>query len=149
MDSEYDTFLSESKTSGKEVFFMKKVLFGLAVAVLLSITGLGVAGTVRAQEDLKVVEKEQFYKEQEKALLHDTGEKLEHMGFHHCGITLNRVVEEDVKRTYTFTIHHRKIDLMEPREREELTRQLKKLTETFGTAAAEDECVFQYEFLIL
>ena len=59
------------------------------------------------------------------------------------------VVEGEVNRTYTFTIHHRRIDMMEPAEREALAEQLRKLAETFKTASPEDECAFQYDFLIL
>lgn len=128
---------------------MRKLLFGLVAAILLGITVLGVAGTVRAQENWEMVEKEQFYKAQERELLDNTAKQMERMGFLHCGITLNRVVEGEVNRTYTFTIHHRRIDQMEPAEREALADQLRKLTETFKTASPEDVCAFQYDFLIL
>ncbi|MBR1853626.1 MAG: hypothetical protein IJ794_10890 [Lachnospiraceae bacterium] len=128
---------------------MRKWLFGLMAAILFGITVLGVAGTVRAQENLEMAEKEQFYKEQERELLDNTTKQMEHMGFFHCGITLNRVVEGEVNRTYTFTIHHKRIDLMEPAEREALADQLRELAETFETASPEDVCKFQYEFLIL
>ncbi|MBR1702495.1 MAG: hypothetical protein IJ716_11135 [Lachnospiraceae bacterium] len=71
------------------------------------------------------------------------------MGYAHCGITLNRVVEKNTERTYTFTIHHRKIDRLDSAEREALMQRLKVLAENFPCASPEDRCEFEYQFFTL
>ncbi len=128
---------------------MKRIFFVLTIAILISLTGIGVAGTVRAQEKPEIAEKEQFYREQERQLLKCTGEQMERMGFYHCGITLNRVVERETERKYTFTIHHKKIDRMDAKEKENLAEELEKLAEDFGVAEPGDVCTFQYAFFTL
>ena len=128
---------------------MKNYLYGIAVLFLVGMIGFCVKETVRGQEQLELAEKEQFYREQEKVLLRETEEQLTQMGYAHCGITLNRVVEKNTERTYTFTIHHRKIDRMDPAEREALMQELKALAEKFPCASPEDSCEFEYQFFTL
>ena len=128
---------------------MKNLWYGLVVVLLAGITIFCVKDTVCGQEKLELAAKEQFYREQEQAVLRDTEELLEQMGYVHCGITLNRVVEGNTNRLYTFTIHHRKIDRMDEEERQVLSEKLRTLTEEFPCASQGDNCEFTYSFFIL
>lgn len=128
---------------------MKKYWYEMAIVLMIMVIGFSVKSTVRGQEQVAIAAKEQFYREQEKILLHKTEDLLTRMGYCHCGITLNRVVEGETERTYTFTIHHRKIDQMEEEELGQLKETLKALTEGFPCAVQEDSCKFCYQFLKL
>ncbi|MCM1091674.1 MAG: hypothetical protein NC092_10825 [Butyrivibrio sp.] len=120
------------------------------VAITLALVGIIVfcaAGTVRGQENLQNQEKEQWYREREGKLLSDTREYLSEKGFHNSGVTLNRVVDEDGSRAYTFTIHHARIDRMTEGERAGLRRELYGLTEDFRGLTPEEGCTFAFVFL--
>ena len=106
------------------------------------------AGTVRGQGNLQKLEKERWYKEREAKLLSDTREYLSGQGFHNSGVTLNRVVDEDGSRAYTFTIHHARIDCMTEREREGLKTELDILTKGFRGITPEEDCTFQFVYLM-
>lgn len=103
--------------------------------------------TVRGQENLQNLEKECWYKEREAKLLSDTREYLSGQGFYNSGVTLNRVVDEDGSRAYTFTVHHNQIDRMTEQERAGLKTQLDILTEDFRGMTLEETCTFQFVFL--
>lgn len=103
--------------------------------------------TVRGQENLQNPEKECRYKEREAKLLSDTREYLAGQGFYNSGVTLNRVVDEDGSRAYTFTVHHNQIDRMTEQERAGLKTQLDILTEDFRGMTPEETCTFQFVFL--
>ena len=78
--------------------------------------------------DMNNAELESYYRQVEKELLGQTREQLEALGFKNSGVTLTRVVDAEGNREYTFKIHHRKIDVMNEWEQENLA---KKLTEGY------------------
>lgn len=123
--------------------------FVILTLLLILVTGFSVVGTVRGQEDTLAIEEEHFYRKQEEILLEDTREALKQLGFSNSGVTLNRVVDAEGDRTYTFTIHHSRIDSMTDSGRRELASRLETLTEEFPVAVPGGKCTFLYEFLIL
>ncbi|MCM1099848.1 MAG: hypothetical protein NC079_05215 [Clostridium sp.] len=92
---------------------------------------------------------ERRYREWEEELLSDTKILLTAGGFRNSGVTLNRIVDAEGHRTYTFTIHHRHIDRMTEEERQSLAGELGALTEGFGAEDPDGSCEFLYDFLIL
>lgn len=106
------------------------------------------AETVHGQEDIQRAEQERWYREREAVLLADTREYLSDAGFLNSGVTLSRTVDAEGNRSYTFTIHHRKIDCMDESERQALGEKLLALTENFADMSREDDCTFLYRFLI-
>lgn len=103
-------------------------------------------GTVQGQENICRVEKERWYREREAALLADTRQYLSESGFRDSGVTLSRTVDAEGSRSYTFTIHHRRIDCMDGNGRQALEEELMALTGTFADDAQGDSCVFSYSF---
>ena len=101
--------------------------------------------------DMTDRELEGYYRQVEKELLGQTREQLEVLGYKNSGVTLTRVVDAQGNRDYTFTIHHRKIDAMSPKERIELTEKLTSNLEAAGSkqlyGEALAECSFFHEFL--
>ncbi len=93
-------------------------------------------------------QKKLWYREREERLLADTKEYLANAGFRDSGVTLTRVVDEGAPKVYTFTIHHRRIDCMEERERESLKSRLESLTDGFTGVTLDETCIFEYHFLI-
>lgn len=126
--------------------------FVAATIILVTVAAISFAGTAMAAASMAEMplgrmnfggaEPEGYYREREQRLVRETRQELERQGFLNSGVTLTRVVEEDGKRIYTVTVHHRDIDRMEAAEREALARELAVL-------AFEDEnSSFRYEFLI-
>lgn len=105
------------------------------------------AGVASGREKARNAEWERWYREREAALLADTKAYLTGMGFRDSGVTLNRVVDGRGDRTYTFTIHHRRIDKMSEEERQKLCGDLRILTEGFAAASLDESCTFCYDFL--
>lgn len=122
------------------------ILFTIA---LVCIIAFFVVGTVQGKEDFQRTEKEMWYREKEAELLADTREYLSDAGFRNSGVTLNRTVDEEGTRSYTFTIHHRRIDCMDESGRQKLCGELSVLTESFVKTAQGDSCIFTYKFLTL
>lgn len=127
----------------------KEVSFVIFTVALVCVIVFLAAGTVQGQENFQRAEKEMWYSEREAALLADTREYLSRAGFPYSGVTLNRMVDEEGARSYTFTIHHRKIDCMDESGRQRLCGELSALTETFVKTAQGDSCTFAYKFLTL
>lgn len=117
--------------------------FVLVVFIVFCVTG-----TVHGQEDIQRAEREHWYREREASLLADTREYLSDAGFLNSGVTLSRTVDAEGNRSYTFTIHHRKIDCMDEKGRQALGEKLLVLTENFADMSREDGCTFSYRFLI-
>lgn len=127
---------------------MKNVTFFIATAVLVCIIGFCVAITVQGQTNNSVSEQESYYRAMEEQLLVDTKAYLADQGYSNSGVTLNRIVDAEGKREYTFMIHHSRIDKMDEAQRVDLQEQFAadnsvQYLDTFT------DCTFNYEFLIL
>lgn len=127
-------------------FSFKIVIWGLAFVI-----GMMIFTQIRAkaQGEAENAAKDKWYAEQERALLEDVRQYLSCKGFENSGVTLTRVLYGDGERSYTFKIHHRRIDLMSEQEREALSEELLKLTSGYKKATITDTCEFRCEFLIL
>lgn len=121
---------------------INNLTFIVTTIVLIAIIGFFASCTVISQSDIGVREMENYYREQEKELLQETKALLTEMGFKNSGVTLTRVVDEEGKREYTFTIHHGKIDKMNETERTELAKLL------LADAEIDENCTFCHEFLL-
>ena len=127
---------------------MKNSTFFIVTAILVSIIGFCVAITVQGQTGNSASEKEAYYRAMEEQLLVDTKAYLADQGYSNSGVTLNRIVDAEGKREYTFTIHHSRIDKMDEAKRVDLQEQFAadnpvQHLDTFT------DCTFNYEFLIL
>ena len=120
--------------------------FIVVTLVLIFFIAFCVVGTVHGQEDIRRAEKELWYRERETTLLTDTRQYLNEAGFRDSGVTLSRTVDAEGNRSYTFTIHHRKIDCMDENGRQALGEELMGLTKTFADKAQGDKCTFSYSF---
>lgn len=128
---------------------MKNTTFIIITAILVTIIAFCIAGTVEGQESGASAAEEAFYKEQEAQLLQDTKAYLRELGFANSGVTLNRVVDAEGKREYTFTIHHSRIDKMDAAGRKGLAQQLADREVSILDAEAVGKCSIHYDFLIL
>ena len=126
----------------RNIFRENGIAFVLTTVVLVAVITFFVSGTVISQTDIGDREMENYYREQEKIILQETKEYLSELGFKNSGVTLTRVIDEQGKRDYTFTIHHGKIDKMSEEERGELAESL--LTK----AVLDENCNFYHEFLM-
>ncbi len=129
---------------------MKNVPFLIIAVILVGIIGCSMVLTVKGQSTGAGVnaDKEAYYRQMEEQLLQETKTYLSDRGFVNSGVTLNRIVDANGKREYTFTIHHSRIDKMDGAEKYDLQTELLER----GVAAEKEafaECSFRYEFLIL
>lgn len=127
---------------------MKNTTFIITTAILVAIIAFCIAGTVEGQEPGASAAEEAFYKEQEAQLLH-TKACLKELGYINSGVTLNRIVDAEGKREYTFTIHHSRIDKMDAAGRKGLAQQLSDREVSILDADGAAKYVVHYEFLIL
>ena len=128
---------------------MKNTTFAIVTALLVCIIAFCVAGTVKGQEPGANAEMETYYRAVEGQLLDDTKAYLSQEGFRNCGVTLNRTVDADGNREYTFTIHHSRIDKMSDAERHDLALDLASREVSVLCTDAFANCTIQYDFLIL
>ncbi len=119
---------------------VKNLLFYGATILLVLVTAFCVTGTVISQSNIGEKEKEAFYQEKEKQLVKEIRDFLKKEGYADSGVMLTRVVDAEGNRSYTMTIHHARIDRMEPQERECLERELVSL------GFASEGCTFSCKF---
>lgn len=130
---------------------MRRITIGFIFFTMAFVcaAGLCAACTVRSQGSFSDREKESWYREQEAQLVTDTRAYLNGGGFRNSGVNLTRIVSPEGGRSYTFTIHHRRIDRMEEAGRQKLKEDLEALTKDFVCAEPGENCEFYYKFLIV
>ncbi len=123
------------RRAGSHMFMAATILLMLSAAVFF-------AGTAVCRADSGRAQLERDYRERESRMVREIREYLSEQGFQNSGVALTRVVEENGRREYTVTVHHREIDRMTGEEREELARRLSAI-------GFEDEnSSFCHEFLL-
>lgn len=125
----------------------KNFIFILSTIFLAGIISFCIGGTVKGQSRER--ESELLYQLREAELLWETREYLNRSGFQNSGVTLTRVVDEEGRRAYTFTIHHSRIDRMNEGERQMLRERLFEICHNKEAYFREDICSFRHEFLIV
>lgn len=70
---------------------------------------------------------EQSYRMMEEECVNAVKELLYHKGYKDSGVTMTKILLEDGYRDYTITIHHKKINQLPDREREELESEISHL----------------------
>ncbi len=116
--------------------------FAVLTFCLVLISAFCITGTVISQTKPLEAELINYYREQEKELVHRTREYLSQAGFPNSGVTLTSVIEVDGSREYTLTIHHGKINKMDENSKESLKEELASLV------FVADNCIFYHEFLL-
>lgn len=122
---------------------MRKKKLSFVIAVIFSVLVLlfCTTQTVMSQNSTDSRGEKQYYAQMEKEYYSNMRQMLTEMGYSDSGITIRWVSNGDGMRTYIVMIHHRRIDRLDEKEKEELLLEL---------AAAEfpdRRCTFQYEFL--
>lgn len=128
---------------------MKNSTFAIITTLLVCIIAFCIVGTVKGQEADSNAETEAFYRELEGQILDDVRAYLTQEGFYNSGVTLNRIVDAEGKREYTFTIHHSRIDKMSDAERRDLALELSTRESAVLEADIFTNCSFCYDFLVL
>lgn len=100
----------------------------MAGTVLLVLVAAFFAGcTVMSRTDIGTRELEEYYLTKEQALTKDVRELLAMKGYENSGVMVTRVIEDDGSRIYTIAVHHKRIDLLDDKEREMLLSQVENL----------------------
>lgn len=124
-------------------YISRNLLFCTFTALLVGLITLCVTGTVIGQSHIDESGMEAFYRAREKEMADEVRNYLDENGFRNSGVALTRVVDGEGNRKYTLTIHHDRIDVMSDEERNELSSRLSDFN------FADENCVFEQEFLIL
>jgi hypothetical protein len=99
---------------------LRRLPFTLIISVILIfITAFCITGTVNSQSSCTGRIDEEYYREMESTYLKELRGMLTDRGYENCGITMTYVTDED-RRTYTVVIHHRKINKLSVKEKQEL-----------------------------
>lgn len=116
----------------------KNAGFIAAVLVLLMVSTVCIAATVRLQNGSARRVEEIRYVQLEKKYVREMREILNTEGFVNSGIMLTRTVYEDNSREYHIAIHHGRFDSLSTGEKEALVEELK------GAVFEEEDCSFIY-----
>ena len=127
----------------------KSISFYLAAMVLAGIILCSAVMTVKGQSRGADGEREAFCRSMEAELLGATRTMLQKEGFTNCGVTLNRITDEDGSMQYVFTIHHSRIDRMSESERKALAAHLEEQNKGMQNTESLGKITFRYDFLIL
>ena len=119
-----------------------KAEFVVVTVLLVLFAALLFGSTAISMTEADTRELEEYYLEKERQLTGEIRRLLQEEGFDNSGIMVTRVVEEDGSRLYTVTVHHGRIDSMDPSGREELLDRLRALNFT------DDNCLFINKFLM-
>lgn len=124
--------------------YFKKTAFFIAITILSALViAFFIGVTVISQSRISERAQKQYDKQQEQQYVKELRTWLAEQGYENSGITLTSVTYADGSLIYTATIHHARIDRLDPAKREELRGQLAQ----FPTP--HDNAPVSHEFLIL
>ena len=108
--------------------------------LLVLIAALFVGCTAMSRTDIGTRELEEYYLTKEQTLTEDVCELLAMEGYENSGVMVTRVVEGDGSRLYTIAVHHKRINLLDDKEREMLQSQVE------GLVFEDEACSFFIDF---
>ena len=103
------------------------VSFMAGTVLLVLIAALFVGCTAMSTTDIGTRELEEYYLTKEQALAKDVRELLTMKGYENSGVMVTRVIEDDGSRLYTIAVHHKRIELLDDKERDMLLSQVENL----------------------
>lgn len=103
------------------------VSFMAGTVLLVLIAALFVGCTAMSTTDIGTRELEEYYLTKEQALAKDVRELLAMKGYENSGVMVTRVIEDDGSRLYTIAVHHKRIELLDDKERDMLLSQVENL----------------------
>ncbi len=107
----------------------KRVIMTISVLVLIAITVFCISGTVYSSEKVERREREKYYRELEAEYVKEIRFFLNEEGYLNSGVTMTKVIDEEENRSYTVTIHHRRIGNLQQEEQEQLQEELSQIKE--------------------
>lgn len=116
------------------------VSFVAGTVLLVLIAALFAGCTAMSRTEIGVRELEEYYLTKEQALTKDVRELLAMKGYENSGVMVTRVIEDDGSRIYTIAVHHKRIDLLDDKEREMLLSQVEDLF------FDDEACIFYINF---
>lgn len=103
------------------------VSFVAGTVLLVLIAALFMGCTAMSRTAIGTRELEEYYLAKEQELTKDVRELLSAQGYENSGVMVTRVVEDDGHRLYTIAVHHKRIELLDDKEREMLLSQVENL----------------------
>ena len=119
----------------KNNFFTAASIFLIFVILFCS------TETVMSQNKTDDRRTRQYYAEMEEEYRTNISQMLDEKGFINSGVNIRWVSDEDGTRTYTVIIHHRRINALDDKDKDELLHELAELE------FVDENCSFRYEFL--
>ena len=101
--------------------------FVAGTVLLVLIAALFMGCTAMSRTVIGTGELEEYYLAKEQELTKDVRELLAVQGYENSGVMVTRVVEDDGSRRYTIAVHHKRIELLDDKEREMLLSQVENL----------------------
>lgn len=103
------------------------VSFMAGTVLLVLVAALFAGCTAMSRTDIGTRELEEYYLTKEQALTKDVRELLAMKGYENSGVMVTRVVEDDGSRIYRIAVHHKRLELLDDKERETLLSQVENL----------------------
>lgn len=112
------------------------ILFISLVLIFVLLCGLTVQSNSKVSDKLN-----RYYSEQSKELTKRTRSFLAGKGFQNSGVTVTRCVEADGNATFTITVHHDLINVLDQTDKVKLLKEMEDLS------FQDEHCSFVYELL--
>ena len=107
--------------------WMDRIMCGVAAIVLAMTAAICVIGGIEIQAADTREAQEAYYQQLEREYIGRVMEFLERQGYRSSGVTLNRIVDGDGRRSYKVVIHHRALDWLEEGAQTEVLEQVEGL----------------------
>lgn len=103
---------------------MRTAKFLLITMLLSAIAAFSITGTALGMEKGENRRDMEYRRELEKGYREELRADLEERGYKNCGITMTRVRQKGLPSEYTVRLHHRRMEKLNSREKEELREDL-------------------------
>lgn len=121
---------------------LKNIAFTTVTVLLILISAFFISGTVQSQASGRLHVDESFYQDLEKEYVKEVRAYLNEQGFENSGVTLTRVVDEQGKREYSLTLHHKYLDSLSAEEIDAIFEEIEDM------AFQAEDCSFRVSLLV-
>lgn len=119
----------------------ERIVWGLAAIVLAMAAAMCVIGGVESQAADTQAAQEAYYQQLEREYIGRVRDFLERQGYRSSGVTLNRVVDSDGRRSYKVLVYHGALYRLEEEAQAEVLERIE------GLGFQEPDCSFTARLL--
>ena len=120
---------------------MRAYRFYIFTIGLVILTFIMMTMSVNATASKRLQHKDEYYEQMEDSYVRELRQELTDSGYRNAGITMTKVFYEDGAREYTVKLHHKRMERLNEKERQDLLENLAQIE------FADNECRVYLKFL--